>query len=78
MRGPPLSLHDTTIGLRLPREVKERAQQAAAAAGWDLSTWLRVIVEIAATAELEAAAERHSSPPPSKPSKTFLRRRPGT
>ncbi len=63
------------IGLRLPRETKQLAEQAARAAGWDLSTWLRHIVEIAASAELEAAAAARDNPV--APRKPPLRQRPG-
>ena len=74
----PVTTYTTRLGVRVPAEVRERAEQAARAAGWPLSDWLRHIIEIGATAELEAAAELRSSPPPSKPAETFLRQRPGS
>ncbi len=73
----PLSLHDTRIGVRVPIQTRKLAEQAARAAGWSLSDWLRTVIETAAEIELQEAAaarERDNSPPP----RTFLRRRPGT
>ncbi len=63
------------LGLRLPAETRQRAEQAARAAGWSLSDWLRTTIAVAAEIELEeAAAAQDNSAPPSKPP---LRRRPG-
>ncbi len=46
-----IAVQSERIGIRLPAETKQRAEQAAAAAGWSLSDWLRTVIEIGATAE---------------------------